>query len=275
MSLYYSHFPPHLSEETKYKNKDLALNKTSLIRSNLFLSLTSELQDRVAYNLNDNSNSIQDSLIEHIQPLPLMHDYYTCPPVVLSLCKQIDIILVNQASIFDSMFSQIALDIKLTSDLPVYITNLHQTFTTIIDEIFSDKIINWGRIIVLHAFAFGLAYHFTARKDDLITKRHINIKDFLICLNNPAYKIIYGIDLTNEIDLKAFKTNYFCPIYLIIRVYLAEYMSKHIEPWITTNGGWESFVEKFCYNKLEEKIWKGLLWTALGLGTLAVLVVVK
>ncbi|XP_013403667.1 induced myeloid leukemia cell differentiation protein Mcl-1 homolog [Lingula anatina] len=58
--------------------------------------------------------------------------------------------------------------------------------------------------------------------------------------------------------------------------YVGEYVATKLGPWIHKQGGWDTFVASFPdKNQMENGIWKGLLVTALGLGTLATMVAVR
>ncbi|XP_045156655.1 bcl-2-like protein 1 [Mercenaria mercenaria] len=106
-------------------------------------------------------------------------------------------------------------------------SNMFHTFVNVADEIFEDGQINWGRVIVVYAFAARLNAYF--RK------------------GNPAYE--------EKISL-----------------YVGKYVGNKLGRWILDNGGWDAFADFFSdENAVEDKIWKGLLFTATlgGLGALA------
>jgi len=57
---------------------------------------------------------------------------------------------------------------------------------------------------------------------------------------------------------------------------LGEYVSEKLADWIHAQGGWDSFDNYFPeMNSLENKLWTGLLVTAVGLGALATVVAVR
>ncbi|XP_014672178.1 PREDICTED: induced myeloid leukemia cell differentiation protein Mcl-1 homolog [Priapulus caudatus] len=49
---------------------------------------------------------------------------------------------------------------------------------------------------------------------------------------------------------------------------LAAYTSTDLKDWICENGGWNGFVEKFSDTKVEDTLWKGIMWTLSSLSTL-------
>ncbi|WAQ98840.1 MCL1-like protein [Mya arenaria] len=105
--------------------------------------------------------------------------------------------------------------------------NMFQTFIHVADEIFEDGQINWGRIIVVYAFAARLTSHF--RKQN-----------------------------TNQDDK--------------IALFVGKYVGNKLGRWILDNHGWEGFADYFSdESNVEDKVWKGLLYTATlgGLGALA------
>lgn len=61
----------------------------------------------------------------------------------------------------------------------------------------------------------------------------------------------------------------------IIAKKTGDYVAKSLCPWIMKQGGWEAMEEFFKESdNLESKIWRGLLYTVLGLGALATTVAV-
>ncbi|XP_060601226.1 bcl-2-like protein 1 [Ruditapes philippinarum] len=106
-------------------------------------------------------------------------------------------------------------------------SNMFATFVNVADEIFEDGQINWGRVIVVYAFAARLNAYFRQ--------------------GNPTYE--------EKISL-----------------YVGKYVGNKLGRWILDNGGWDAFADFFSdENAVEDKIWKGLLFTATlgGLGALA------
>lgn len=106
-------------------------------------------------------------------------------------------------------------------------SNMFQTFVNVADEIFEDGQINWGRVIVVYAFASRLTVY--------LRKSH------------------------PEFEEK-------------IALYVGKYVGNKLGRWILDNGGWDAFADFFSdESAVEDKIWKGLLFTATlgGLGALA------
>ena len=61
-----------------------------------------------------------------------------------------------------------------------------------------------------------------------------------------------------------------------IAEWLAEYVIEELSSWIHSAGGWDAFYEYFPEQKsLEERLWRGLLVTAVGLGALATMVAAR
>lgn len=116
---------------------------------------------------------------------------------------------------------------SMVNKLNVDDTNMFQTFVNVADEIFEDGQINWGRVIVVYAFA--------SRLSAFLRK------------SNPEFE-----------DR--------------IALYVGKYVGNKLGRWIVDNGGWDAFADFFSdENAVEDKIWKGLLFTATlgGLGALA------
>ncbi|KAL4228050.1 hypothetical protein ACF0H5_013486 [Mactra antiquata] len=110
-------------------------------------------------------------------------------------------------------------------------TNMFQTFVTVADEIFEDGQINWGRVIVVYAFAARLTA-FLRKSDSAYEEK--------------------------------------------IALYVGKYVGNKLGRWILDNGGWDAFADFFSdENAAEDKIWRGLLFTATlgGLGALAAVMV--
>ncbi|ESO88195.1 hypothetical protein LOTGIDRAFT_234736 [Lottia gigantea] len=58
-----------------------------------------------------------------------------------------------------------------------------------------------------------------------------------------------------------------------VSLYAGKYVGSKLGKWILDHGGWDAFVEFFPdHGEFEEKVWKGLLFTAVGLGALATVV---
>jgi hypothetical protein len=56
----------------------------------------------------------------------------------------------------------------------------------------------------------------------------------------------------------------------IVTQLLADYVTHKINPWVAKQGGWDAFDRYFPEpNGVESTIWKGLLYTFMGLGALA------
>ncbi|RUS77464.1 hypothetical protein EGW08_014770 [Elysia chlorotica] len=111
--------------------------------------------------------------------------------------------------------------------------NFFQTFVIVSDELFADGEVNWGRIVAVYAFAKRLAQH-----------------------HNDNMKASQSETLHQE----------------KIAMFLGKYVACKLGQWIHTHGGWDAFVEIFPDHKeFEEKMWKGLMFTAIGfvaLGTM-------
>lgn len=60
-----------------------------------------------------------------------------------------------------------------------------------------------------------------------------------------------------------------------IAEYVGSYVSDKLTPWISSQGGWEMFLQYFPDNNLENTLWKGLLATFVGLGALATVVAAR
>lgn len=105
--------------------------------------------------------------------------------------------------------------------------NTFQTFINVADEIFEDGQINWGRVIVVYAFAARLTAHVRQRFPDYEEK---------------------------------------------IALYVGKYVGNKLGHWILAQGGWDAFADFFSdQSTVEDKVWKGLLFTATlgGIGALA------
>jgi len=118
--------------------------------------------------------------------------------------------------------------------------NAFQTFVIVADEIFDDGQVNWGRIVAVYAFAARLAkYYIDKNKSNLTT------------------------ELNESIIHRQEK----------IALFVGKYVANKLGQWILDHGGWDSFVEYFPdQGEFEEKMWKGVLFTAIGLGALATVV---
>lgn len=56
-----------------------------------------------------------------------------------------------------------------------------------------------------------------------------------------------------------------------IATYTGRYVGKKLGKWIIDNGGWDGFADFFPeQGQVEEKLWKGLVFAAVGLGALAI-----
>jgi len=61
-----------------------------------------------------------------------------------------------------------------------------------------------------------------------------------------------------------------------ISLFVGKYVANKLGKWILDNGGWEAFAEYFPdQGEIEENMWKGLLFTAVGLGALASVVATR
>lgn len=119
--------------------------------------------------------------------------------------------------LFQSMITRLQVD-----DCSLFVT-----FAGVVDEIFEDGQINWGRVVAVYTFAARLADSF--------------IKD-----NKP--------DAARK-----------------IATYTGRYVGKKLGKWIIENGGWDGFADFFPEQGLvEDKLWKGLVFAAVGLGALAI-----
>lgn len=61
-----------------------------------------------------------------------------------------------------------------------------------------------------------------------------------------------------------------------IALFVGKYVANKLGKWILDNGGWEAFAEYFPdQGQIEDTMWKGLLFTAVGLGALASVVATR
>lgn len=61
-----------------------------------------------------------------------------------------------------------------------------------------------------------------------------------------------------------------------ISLFVGKYVANKLGKWILDNGGWEAFAEYFPdQGEIEDTMWKGLLFTAVGLGALASVVATR
>lgn len=119
----------------------------------------------------------------------------------------------------------------MVNKLNVNDTTAFPTFVSVVDEIFEDGQINWGRIVAVYTFAVRLAKH---------------------CKNESP-------DCDERIAL-----------------YAGKYVASKLGKWILDNGGWEAFADYFPeQGAMEDKLWKGLVFTAVGLGALATMVAAR
>ncbi|GFO38894.1 Bcl-2-like protein 1 [Plakobranchus ocellatus] len=120
-------------------------------------------------------------------------------------------------------------------------SNSFQTFVIVADEIFDDGQVNWGRIVAVYAFAARLAkFH----RDNSTSSDSIN--------QTVGGKISYQEK---------------------IALFVGKYVATKLGQWVLDHGGWDAFVEYFPdQGEFEEKMWKGVLFTAIGLGALATVV---
>ncbi|XP_005089109.1 apoptosis regulator Bcl-2 [Aplysia californica] len=119
-------------------------------------------------------------------------------------------------------------------------SSLFSTFVIVADEIFDDGQVNWGRIVAVYAFAARLALYYID--------------------NNSS-----SSDSVNDKRLVSYQEK--------IALFVGKYVASKLGKWILDHGGWDAFVEYFPdQGEFEEKIWKGVLFTAIGLGALATVV---
>ncbi|RUS74588.1 hypothetical protein EGW08_017648, partial [Elysia chlorotica] len=119
--------------------------------------------------------------------------------------------------------------------------NSFQTFVIVADEIFDDGQVNWGRIVAVYTFAARLA---------------------------KFHRDSSSSNESSPIDMKG-KVTYEEKIALFVGKYVASKLGQ----WVLDHGGWDAFVEYFPdQGEFEEKMWKGVLFTAIGLGALATVV---
>lgn len=57
--------------------------------------------------------------------------------------------------------------------------------------------------------------------------------------------------------------------------YVGSYVSDKLTPWIASQGGWDTFLQYFPEKNMEGAIWRGLLYTVVGLGALATMVAAR
>jgi len=119
------------------------------------------------------------------------------------------------------------------------------TFVIVADEIFDDGQVNWGRIVAVYAFAARLARYYvdsnsdSAKSDEQTRKKLANYKEK-------------------------------------IALFVGKYVANKLGQWILDHGGWDAFVDYFPdQGEFEEKMWKGVLFTAIGLGALATVVATR
>ncbi|KAK3097970.1 hypothetical protein FSP39_014895 [Pinctada imbricata] len=61
-----------------------------------------------------------------------------------------------------------------------------------------------------------------------------------------------------------------------IALYAGKYVASKLGKWILDNGGWDAFADYFPEKgAMEDKLWKGLMITAMGLGALATVVAAR
>ncbi|XP_076443453.1 anti-apoptotic protein NR13-like [Babylonia areolata] len=61
-----------------------------------------------------------------------------------------------------------------------------------------------------------------------------------------------------------------------IALFVGKYVANKLGKWILDHGGWEAFAEYFPdQGEIEDTMWKGLLFTAVGLGALASVVATR
>ncbi|XP_059168735.1 bcl-2-like protein 2 [Physella acuta] len=123
-----------------------------------------------------------------------------------------------------------------------------QTFVIVADEIFDDGQVNWGRIVAVYAFAARLAKYYTDNNIIVEPERIIGLN------NDPASS--HSMSYQKKIAL-----------------FVGKYVANKLGKWVLDHGGWDAFVEYFPdQGEFEEKMWKGVLFTAIGLGALATVV---
>jgi len=114
------------------------------------------------------------------------------------------------------------------------------TFVIVADEIFDDGQVNWGRIVAVYAFAARLSKYYIDNNSHLTSE-------------------------SNDRKLLHYQEK--------IALFVGKYVANKLGQWILDHGGWDSFVEYFPdQGEFEEKMWKGVLFTAIGLGALATVV---
>ncbi|KAI8777381.1 bcl-2-related protein A1-like [Biomphalaria glabrata] len=121
--------------------------------------------------------------------------------------------------------------------------NAFQTFVIVADEIFEDGHVNWGRIVAVYTFAARVAKYYS----DTVSKCEIDkVSDPMVKTKSQQKKIA---------------------------LFVGKYVANKLGKWILDHGGWDAFVEYFPdQGEFEEKMWKGVLFTAIGLGALATVV---
>jgi len=111
----------------------------------------------------------------------------------------------------------------------------HTTIDNVANEMFVDKQFNWGRLVTLYAFCGKMAKYLVEK----YPKRQSDIVDKIA-------------DYTAE--------------------YVSDVLSSHIDRY----GGWEAFVDFFPEpNRTENTVWRGLIYTVVGLGALATMVAAR
>ena len=121
-----------------------------------------------------------------------------------------------------------------------------QKFVIVADKIFADGQVNWGRIVAVYAFGARLAKYYT---DNNIIESEI-----IIGVNNePASS-----------HLMSYQKK--------IAFFVGKYVANKLGKWVLDHGGWDAFVKYFPdQGELEEKMWKRVLFTTIGLGVLQLL----
>ena len=128
--------------------------------------------------------------------------------------------------------------------------NTFQIFVIVSDEIFADGQVNWGRIVAVYAFGARLAKYYTDN-NIIESERIIGVN------NDPASS--HSMSYQKK-----------------IASFVGKYVANKLGKWVLDHGGWDAFVKYFPdQGEFEEKMWKRVLFTTMGLGVLQLLLLFR